>query len=168
MRFESHFLLHIVGFFCLGLLFEVLHILVSLFAIGSFVRHVGRGCVFIREYDALLAHGLAVGSAVVLGFGALAIFDALATLGELRLALHLDSILFFQFKDALRVYHGQQHIGEVVASELKPIREKYEDLRKNKDYLETVYKTGAERAYRISNKTLSKVKRKVGFVDRPF
>ena len=59
-------------------------------------------------------------------------------------------------------------VGEVVAYELKPIREKYEDLRKNKDYLETVYKTGAERAYRISNKTLSKVKRKVGFVDRPF
>ncbi len=59
-------------------------------------------------------------------------------------------------------------VGEVVADELKPIREKYEDLRKNKDYLETIYKTGAERAYRISNKTLSKVKRKVGFVDRPF
>ena len=59
-------------------------------------------------------------------------------------------------------------VGEVVASELKPIREKYEDLRKNKDYLENVYKTGAERAYRLSNKTLNKVKRKVGFVDRPF
>ncbi|MBO5007640.1 MAG: tryptophan--tRNA ligase [Clostridia bacterium] len=59
-------------------------------------------------------------------------------------------------------------VGEVVADELKPIREKYDDLRKNKDYLETIYKTGAERAYRISNKTLSKVKRKVGFVDRPF
>lgn len=59
-------------------------------------------------------------------------------------------------------------VGEVVADELKPIRERYEDLRKNKDYLESVYKTGAERAYKISNKTLNKVKRKVGFVDRPF
>ena len=59
-------------------------------------------------------------------------------------------------------------VGEVVADELKPIREKYEDLRKNKDYLEKIYKTGAENAYRISNRTLSKVKRKVGFVDRPF
>ena len=59
-------------------------------------------------------------------------------------------------------------VGEVVADELKPIRERYEDLRKNKDYLESVYKTGAERAYRISNRTLNKVKRKVGFVDRPF
>lgn len=59
-------------------------------------------------------------------------------------------------------------VGEVVASELKPIRERYEDLRKNKDYLEAIYKSGAERAYRLSNKTLSKVKRKVGFPDRPF
>ena len=57
-------------------------------------------------------------------------------------------------------------VGEVVADELKPIREKYDDLRKNKDYLETIYKTGAERAYRISNKTLSKVYRKIGFVAR--
>lgn len=59
-------------------------------------------------------------------------------------------------------------VGEVVADELKPIRERYEDIRKNKDYLESVYKTGAERAYKISNRTLNKVKRKVGFVDRPF
>lgn len=59
-------------------------------------------------------------------------------------------------------------VGEVVADELKPIRERYENLRKNKDYLESVYKTGAERAYKISNRTLNKVKRKVGFVDRPF
>lgn len=59
-------------------------------------------------------------------------------------------------------------VGEVVADELKPIRERYQDLRKNRDYLESVYKTGAERAYKISNRTLNKVKRKVGFVDRPF
>lgn len=59
-------------------------------------------------------------------------------------------------------------VGEVVADELKPIRERYADIRKNKDYLEQVYKSGAERAYKISNRTLNKVKRKIGFVDRPF
>jgi len=59
-------------------------------------------------------------------------------------------------------------VGEVVAAELKPIRERYEDLRKNKDYLEQIYKSGAERANKLSNRTLNKVKRKVGFVDRPF
>jgi len=59
-------------------------------------------------------------------------------------------------------------VGEVVASELKPIKERYDDLRKNKDYLEQIYKSGAERANKLSNRVLSKVKRKVGFVDRPF
>lgn len=62
----------------------------------------------------------------------------------------------------------KQAVGEVVADELKPVRERYFDLRKNKDYLEQIYKSGAQRAYKISNKTLNKVKRKVGFVDRPF
>lgn len=59
-------------------------------------------------------------------------------------------------------------VGEVVASELKPIKERYDDLRKSKDYLEQIYKSGAERANKLSNRVLSKVKRKVGFVDRPF
>jgi len=62
----------------------------------------------------------------------------------------------------------KQAVGEVVASELKPIRERYEDLRKNKDYLEQIYKSGAERANKLSYRTLNKVKRKIGFVDRPF
>ncbi len=59
-------------------------------------------------------------------------------------------------------------VGEVVADELKPIRERYEKIRANKDYLEQIYKTGAQRAMRISDRTLSKVKRKLGFVDRSF
>ena len=59
-------------------------------------------------------------------------------------------------------------VGEVVASELKPIKERYDDLRKNKDYLEQIYKSGAQRANKLSNRVLSKVKRKVGFVDKPF
>ena len=62
----------------------------------------------------------------------------------------------------------KQAVGEVVADELAPVREKYQDLRKNKDYLESIYKSGAQRAYKISDKTLSKVKRKVGFINRPF
>lgn len=62
----------------------------------------------------------------------------------------------------------KQAVGETVADELKPVRERYADLRKNKDYLEKIYKSGAQRACSISNRTLSKVKRKVGFVDRPF
>ena len=49
---------------------------------------------------------------------------------------------------------------------LRPIREKTEDLLKNKDYLESVYREGANKASYMARKTLDKVYRKVGFVKR--
>lgn len=55
-------------------------------------------------------------------------------------------------------------VGEAVCEYLKPIREKHAYLMQHKDYLESVMKDGAEKASRIANKTLSKVYRKVGFV----
>ena len=56
-------------------------------------------------------------------------------------------------------------VGEVVADELAPIRAKYEDLSKNKDYIQKIYTDGASKANWLAEKTLKKVKRKVGFVD---
>ncbi len=55
-------------------------------------------------------------------------------------------------------------VGEAVAELLRPIREKTSELLKNKDYLEQVYKDGAQKASRLAQKTLDKVYRKVGFV----
>ncbi len=55
-------------------------------------------------------------------------------------------------------------VGEATAEALRPIQEKYADLMKNKDYLASVYKNGSETASRIAGRTLSKVKKKVGFV----
>ncbi len=55
-------------------------------------------------------------------------------------------------------------VGEAVVELLRPIREKTEDLLKNKDYLVSVYREGAERASRTAYKTLRKVYKKVGFV----
>ena len=57
-------------------------------------------------------------------------------------------------------------VGEAVVEMLRPIREKTEDLLKNKDYLEQVYTEGARRANYMAQKTLDKVYRKVGFVKR--
>ena len=57
-------------------------------------------------------------------------------------------------------------VGEAVVEELRPIQEKFADLEKNKDYVEAVYKEGAERANRISSKTLFKVKKKCGLVPK--
>ena len=55
-------------------------------------------------------------------------------------------------------------VAESVVAVLGPIQEKYKDLIKNKDYLEKIYRSGAERAAYVANKTVSKVNRKVGFI----
>ncbi len=60
----------------------------------------------------------------------------------------------------------KQAVGEAVVETLRPVRERYDKLIKDKAYIESVYKHGAERAYAISNRTLQKVYRKVGFVNR--
>ncbi len=55
-------------------------------------------------------------------------------------------------------------VAESVVEVLRPIQEKYNDFMANKDYLEQVYRDGAEKARYTARKTVSKVYRKVGFV----
>ena len=57
-------------------------------------------------------------------------------------------------------------VGETVADALAPIREKYNDLAKNKDYVDGIIKNNAQRASYTAERTLSKVRRKVGLPDR--
>ncbi|NLJ98130.1 MAG: tryptophan--tRNA ligase [Tissierellia bacterium] len=60
----------------------------------------------------------------------------------------------------------KEDVAEVVISGLAPIQKRYDDLMKNKDYLEKVYRQGAEKANYAAIKTLRKVYRKVGFIQR--
>lgn len=57
-------------------------------------------------------------------------------------------------------------VGEAVVELLRPIREKTEELLHHKDYLESVYQEGAQKAAYLARRTLDKVYRKVGFVQR--
>ena len=57
-------------------------------------------------------------------------------------------------------------VGEAVIELLRPIREETERILADKAYLESVYKQGAEKASYIAGKTLRKVYKKVGFVQR--
>ncbi|PKM72110.1 MAG: tryptophan--tRNA ligase [Firmicutes bacterium HGW-Firmicutes-16] len=57
-------------------------------------------------------------------------------------------------------------VGEAVVELLRPIREEAERLIADKTYLESIYKEGAEKASHASAKTLRKVYKKVGFVER--
>ncbi len=57
-------------------------------------------------------------------------------------------------------------LAEVVADGLRPIRERAEELIKDKDQLEEIYTRGAEKAEKIARKTLRKVYKKIGFIER--
>ena len=59
-------------------------------------------------------------------------------------------------------------VGEAVSEELRPVRENFARLMNDKAYLEETYKAGAEIAQRISDRTLTKVKKKVGLLANPF
>jgi tryptophanyl-tRNA synthetase len=56
-------------------------------------------------------------------------------------------------------------VGEAVADHLEPVRKKFAQVSQDKAYLKECYTNGAEQALKISRKVLSKVYRKVGFVD---
>jgi len=57
-------------------------------------------------------------------------------------------------------------VGEAVIEHLRPIREEATRLMKDKAYLESVYRDGAQKAGCVAEKTLRKVYKKVGFVAR--
>ncbi len=57
-------------------------------------------------------------------------------------------------------------VGESVVATLRPLQERMSDLAKNKDYIDGVIKSNAEKAQYVSNKTLRKVQKKVGFPER--
>ena len=55
-------------------------------------------------------------------------------------------------------------VGEAVVEHLRPIQERYADYSKNKDYLEQCYRASAEKALAISQRTLRKVMKKIGYI----
>ena len=57
-------------------------------------------------------------------------------------------------------------VGEAVVETLRPIREETQALLKDKAYLESVYRDGAQKASYVAEKTLRKVYKKVGFLPR--
>ena len=81
-----------------------------------------------------------------------------------------SSVTGISIDDAVKEFCGAGYgdfklrVGEAVAEHLIPIQKKYDDLMKNKDYLESIYKNGAEVASSVARRTINKVKKKVGFI----
>ena len=76
------------------------------------------------------------------------------------------------FEEIDREFEGKGYgvfkpaVGEAVVELLRPIREETERILKDKAYLESVYREGARKASYVAEKTLRKVYKKVGFIER--
>ena len=60
----------------------------------------------------------------------------------------------------------KEAVAEAVIATIEPIQQEQQRLLKDKAYLESVLKQGADTAERIASKTLAKVYRKIGFIPR--
>jgi tryptophanyl-tRNA synthetase len=64
-----------------------------------------------------------------------------------------------------RMYgHLKVDLADLVVATLKPVREKYDELMKNRDYLDQLLKSGADRAQARARVTLSDVYKTVGLL----
>lgn len=57
-------------------------------------------------------------------------------------------------------------VGETVASVLRPIQQRFEELSGDKAYIDAIIKENAEKANYFASKTLRKVQKKVGFPEK--
>ena len=74
--------------------------------------------------------------------------------------------------EAQREFEGKGYgefktaVAEVTADSLAPLQEKFRQLSTDREYLQKIYRAGAEKAAHTAYKTLRKVYKKVGFTER--
>lgn len=61
----------------------------------------------------------------------------------------------------------KEDLADLLVEKLSIIQKKYYEIIQDKDYLNSIMKDGAMKAEKVARKTLSKVYRKVGFVELP-
>jgi len=77
------------------------------------------------------------------------------------------------FADIEKEFEGKGYgvfkpiVGEAVVELLRPFREEAQKLLSDKAYLESVFKSGADKASYAASKTLRKVYKKIGFIEKP-
>ncbi len=57
----------------------------------------------------------------------------------------------------------KKQVGEALIAELEPIQKRFKEIKQDKAYLDGIIKKNAETASYLANKTLRKVKKKIGF-----
>ena len=85
-----------------------------------------------------------------------------------------SSVTGKSFEEIEREFDGKGYgvfkpaVGEAVIETLRPIREEAQRMISDKAYLQEVYTEGAKKASAIARRTLRKVYKRVGFVEKPF
>lgn len=59
-------------------------------------------------------------------------------------------------------------VGDAVIEKLRPIREEAQRIITDKEYLKGIYTEGAQRAEYTARRTMRKVAKRIGFVEKPF
>ncbi|MFD3155788.1 tryptophan--tRNA ligase [Haloimpatiens sp. FM7330] len=83
------------------------------------------------------------------------ILSAIKSISPEQIEEQYDGIGYAKFKS---------DVADAIVEELEPIQSKVKQLVSDKKYLAEVYKQGAEKAKYVANKTLRKMKKKIGFI----
>ena len=85
-----------------------------------------------------------------------------------------SSITGLSFEEIERDFDGKGYgvfkpaVGDAVIEALRPVRENASRYLADKEYLRSVYTAGAARAQTVARKTLRKVYKRIGLVEKPF
>ena len=101
-------------------------------------------------------------------------YDPAAKPGVANLMSVYSSVTGKSFAEIEKEFEGKGYgafkgaVGEAVIETLRPIREESERMLADKAYLQEIYTEGARRATAVARRTLRKVYKRVGFVEKPF
>lgn len=101
-------------------------------------------------------------------------FDQINKPGVSNLMSIYSAVTGESFEEIEREFEGQGYgvfkpaVGDAVIETLRPIREEAARLLDDKAYLCSVYTEGAQKASAIARRTLRKVYKKIGLVEKPF
>ena len=85
-----------------------------------------------------------------------------------------SSVAGKSFEEIEKEFQGQGYgafksaVGEAVIEALRPVQEEAQRIMADKAYLQQVYTQGAQKASAVARKTLRKVYKRIGFVEKPF
>jgi tryptophanyl-tRNA synthetase len=90
-------------------------------------------------------------------FNLLTIYELFTGESRERIESHFDGKGYGDLK---------REVAEAIVEGLRPLQEKYRDLRQNQDYVDDILRRGAERAASIADVTLADMKARVGLGSR--